>query len=90
MTIEVSEINGTNCKTYLLVSGRHAALVDPVRERYDTYQLVLASRELTLEMVLETHMQPPLMITAGKARLRVPVMNRASPSRSRPHVDDAT
>ncbi|HMJ50614.1 MAG TPA: MBL fold metallo-hydrolase [Polyangiaceae bacterium] len=83
MTIEVSEINGTNCKTYLLVSGRHAALVDPVRERYETYRLVLASRELVLEMVLETHMHADhLMINrAAKQGFGVPViMHRASPS----------
>ncbi|HMI85538.1 MAG TPA: MBL fold metallo-hydrolase [Polyangiaceae bacterium] len=92
MTIEVSEINGTNCKTYLLVSGRHAALVDPVRERYETYRLVLASRELSLEMVLETHMHADhLMLNrTSKQGLGVPViMHRASPSPLVDrHIDD--
>jgi sulfur dioxygenase len=92
MTIEVTELNGTNCKTYLLVSGRHAALVDPVRERYDTYRQVLASRELTLDMVLETHMHADhLMLNrAAKQGLGVPIiMHRASPSPLVDrHVDD--
>ena len=43
MTIAmIEELNGTNCKTYLLVGGGEAALVDPVRERFDTYRPVLA------------------------------------------------
>jgi len=92
MTIEVSEINATNCKTYLLASGRHAALVDPVRERYDTYRLVLTSRELTLEMVLETHTHADHLMfdRAAKQGLGVPViMHRASPSPLVDrHVDD--
>jgi sulfur dioxygenase len=92
MTIDVTELNGTNCKTYLLVSGTHAALVDPVRERYDTYRQVLASRELTLEMVLETHMHADhLMINrAAKQGLAAPIiMHRTSPSPLVDrHVDD--
>jgi sulfur dioxygenase len=92
MTIDVTELNGTNCKTYLLVSGTHAALVDPVRERYDTYRQVLASRELTLDMVLETHMHADhLMINrAAKQGLGAPIiMHRTSPSPLVDrHVDD--
>jgi sulfur dioxygenase len=92
MTIDVTELNGTNCKTYLLVSGTHAALVDPVRERYDTYRQVLASRELTLEMVLETHMHADhLMINrTAKQGLGAPIiMHRTSPSPLVDrHVDD--
>lgn len=92
MTIEVTELNGTNCKTYLLTSGSHAALVDPVRERFDTYRQVLAERRLTLEMVLETHMHADhLMINRDvKERLGVPVvMHRTSPSPLVDgHVDD--
>src|ERR1043165_4884686 len=83
MTIEVTELNGTNCKTYLLTSGTHAALVDPVRERFDTYRQVIAERGVTLEMVLETHMHADhLMINRdAKEGLGVPVvMHRASPS----------
>ena len=92
MTIEITEINGTNCKTYLLTSGSDALLVDPVRERYDTYRAVLASRGLSLKMVLETHMHADhLMINrAAKEGFGVPVvMHRASPSPLVDrHVDD--
>jgi glyoxylase-like metal-dependent hydrolase (beta-lactamase superfamily II)/rhodanese-related sulfurtransferase len=83
MSIEITEINGTNCKTYLLVAGSDAALVDPVRERYDTYRLVLDMRGLRLQMVLETHMHADhLMLNRdAKEALRVPfVMHRGSPS----------
>jgi sulfur dioxygenase len=83
MTIEIEEINGSNCKTYLLTAGSDAALVDPVRERYDTYQMQLASRGLRLRMVLETHMHADhLMLNrAAKERLGVPfIMHRESPS----------
>jgi glyoxylase-like metal-dependent hydrolase (beta-lactamase superfamily II)/rhodanese-related sulfurtransferase len=92
MTIEVTELNNTPCKTYLLVSGRRAALVDPVRERYDTYRQVLASRELSLDMILETHMHADhLMINRdAKQGFGVPViMHRKSPSPLVDrHVDD--
>jgi len=92
MTIEITEINGTNCKTYLLTSGSDALLVDPVRERYDTYRAVLASRGLSLKMVLETHMHADhLMINrAAKEGFGAPVvMHRASPSPLVDrHVDD--
>lgn len=92
MTIEITELNGTNCKTYLLTSGNDALLVDPVRERYDTYRAVLASRGLSLKMVLETHMHADhLMINrAAKEGFGVPVvMHRASPSPLVDrHVDD--
>jgi glyoxylase-like metal-dependent hydrolase (beta-lactamase superfamily II)/rhodanese-related sulfurtransferase len=92
MTIAVTEINGTNCKTYLLTNGSEAILVDPVRERYDTYRSVLAARDLSLKMVLETHMHADhLMINrAAKEGFGVPVvMHRASPSPLVDrHVDD--
>jgi glyoxylase-like metal-dependent hydrolase (beta-lactamase superfamily II) len=81
--IELEELNGTNCKSYLLVSGRDAALVDPVRERFDTYRQVLGARGLTLRLILETHMHADhLMLNrAGKEALGAPlVMHRASPS----------
>jgi sulfur dioxygenase len=83
MSIEIEELNGTNCKTYLLTSGGEAALVDPVRERYDTYRALLAARGLRLQMVLETHMHADhLMLNrAAKESLGVPfVMHRESPS----------
>lgn len=51
----IEEINDTNCKTYLIVTGDEAALVDPVRDRFDTYRLILGERGLHLRLVLETH-----------------------------------
>ena len=81
--MQIEELNNTNCKTYLLVSGHDAALVDPVRERYDTYRQVLGARGLTLRMILETHMHADhLMLNrSAKESLGVPlVMHRESPS----------
>lgn len=81
--MRIEEINNTNCKTYLLVVGAEAALVDPVRERYDTYKLVLGARGLSLRMILETHMHADhLMLNrAAKESLGAPlVMHRESPS----------
>lgn len=81
--IAVEELNGTNCKTYLLTSGGEAALVDPVRERLDWYRQVLAERGLKLKMVLETHTHADHMMLGRAAReiLKVPwVMHEASPS----------
>lgn len=83
MSITIEELNGTNCKTYLLTSGTDAALVDPVRERVDTYQHVLASRGLRLRLVLETHMHADHLMLGRveKELLGVPVvMHQASPS----------
>ncbi len=83
MAIDVVELNGTNCKTYLLVSGQHAALVDPVRERVPTYLSELERRALSLECVIETHTHADhLMINRhAKNALGAPViMHRESPS----------
>lgn len=83
MTISVEEINGTNCKTYLLVSGTKAALVDPVRERVETYRMILGERGLELAMILETHMHADhLMVNrVAKEVLGAPIlMHTASPS----------
>jgi sulfur dioxygenase len=83
MSIEIEELNGTNCKTYLLTAGADAALVDPVRERYDTYRMILAARGLKLRMVLETHLHADhLMLNRPiKDRLGVPfIMHQESPS----------
>ena len=83
MTLRIEELNDTNCKTYLLSVGKDAALVDPVRERLDTYRRTLARRGLELRMVLETHMHADhLMLNhAAKELLGVPiVMHRESPS----------
>jgi len=83
MPIEITEVNGTNCKSYLLVSGTDAALVDAVRERVPSYLSILTARRLTLRMVLETHLHADhLMLNRSvKDSLGVPVlMHRASPS----------
>lgn len=83
MPIAIEELNGTNCKTYLLTAGDEAALVDPVRERLDTYRHVLRSRGLRLRMVLETHTHADHLMLgrAEKDALGVPViMHEASPS----------
>ncbi|MEO7328911.1 MAG: MBL fold metallo-hydrolase [Minicystis sp.] len=90
--MHIEEINNTNCKTYLLVVGDEAAIVDPVRERYDTYRLVLGARGLTLRMLLETHTHADhLMLNrAAKEALGAPlVMHREAPSPLVDrHVDD--
>src|SRR4051812_34595548 len=84
MPIVIQELNDdTPCKTYLLTVGSEAVILDPGRERYDTYRLVLASRHLALRMVLETHMHADhLMLNrAAKESLGAPVvMHRDSPS----------
>jgi glyoxylase-like metal-dependent hydrolase (beta-lactamase superfamily II) len=83
MTLRIDELNDTNCKTYLLVAGDEAALIDPVRERLDTYRMVLASRGLRLRMILETHTHADhLMLNReGKQLLGAAVvMHRESPS----------
>jgi glyoxylase-like metal-dependent hydrolase (beta-lactamase superfamily II)/rhodanese-related sulfurtransferase len=81
--MQVEELNDTNCKTYLLVVGDVAALVDPVRERLETYRASLCSRGLSLRMVLETHTHADhLMLGRGAlTALGAPVaMHHASPS----------
>ena len=83
MPVHVEELNRTNCKTYLLVAGSEAALVDPVRERLDDYRSLLAARGLRLALVLETHTHADhLMLSrAAKELLHVPiVMHDESPS----------
>lgn len=83
MAIRVEELNGTNCRTYLLTAGTDAALVDPVRERLEDYRSFLAGRGLRLAMVLETHTHADhLMLSrAAKEALRAPVvMHEESPS----------
>ncbi len=83
MTITIEELNGTNCKTYLLSAGGEAALVDPVRDRFDTYKLVLGARDLRLVMLLETHLHADHLMLgrAEKEALGAPVvMHEESPS----------
>jgi glyoxylase-like metal-dependent hydrolase (beta-lactamase superfamily II)/rhodanese-related sulfurtransferase len=81
--VRIEELNDTNCKTYLLTVGDEAALVDPVRERLDTYRMLLARRGLELRMVLETHMHADhlMLNNAAKELLGAAVvMHRESPS----------
>jgi len=83
MALEIRELNGTNCKSYLLVAGDQAALVDPVRERLETYRTRLREGGLRLVMVLETHMHADHLMFNRSIReaLGVPfVMHQASPS----------
>ena len=87
MAITIEELNGTNCKTYLLIVGDEAALVDPVRERLDTYRLVLQTRGLRLRMILETHTHADHLMLGREEKdaLAAPYwMHEASPS---PRVD---
>lgn len=81
--MEVEELNDTNCKTYLLTSGDEAILVDPVRERLDTYRRLLEQRGLSLKLVLETHTHADHLMLNREAKdiLRAPfVMHHDSPS----------
>jgi sulfur dioxygenase len=83
MTLRIEELNGTNCKSYLLVAGDDAALVDPVRERLDTYRVVLERRGVRLRLVLETHMHADhLMLNRDAKELLAAtfVMHAESPS----------
>lgn len=79
----IEELNNTPCKTYLLVSGNEAALVDPVRERLDTYRAAFSERGLKLVMVLETHMHADHLMLNRDAKELLGAsffMHRASPS----------
>lgn len=83
MSIQVEELNGTNCKTYLLTNGDLAILVDPVRERVETYRRELIERRLTLQLVLETHTHADHLMFSRDIidALKVPVvMHELSPS----------
>src|SRR5262245_29081781 len=83
MALFIEELNGTNCKSYLLVAGKQAALVDPVRERVETYRQLLAERGLKLSLVLETHTHADhlmLNLELKRALGAKVVMHRESPS----------
>jgi glyoxylase-like metal-dependent hydrolase (beta-lactamase superfamily II)/rhodanese-related sulfurtransferase len=90
--MQIEELNDTNCKTYLLTVGDEAALVDPVRERLDTYRLLIGRRGLKLKLVLETHTHADhLMLNRAAKELlgATVVMHRESPSPLVDrHVDD--
>lgn len=92
MTIAIEELNGTPCKTYLVVSAGEAALIDPLRDRLDTYKIILSQRGVALRWVIDTHTHADhLMLTRdAKALLAAPfVMHVASPSPLvDKHVDD--
>jgi glyoxylase-like metal-dependent hydrolase (beta-lactamase superfamily II)/rhodanese-related sulfurtransferase len=82
MPLSIEELNDTNCKTYLLSVDGHAALVDPVRERMETYRDQLRQRGLTLDAIIETHTHADhLMINRDiKLAFEAPVfMHRNSP-----------
>lgn len=65
----IEELNAGNCKTYLLCSGTHAVLVDPVRERTESYGRVLAERGIRLDAIIETHTHADhLMLTREQSR----------------------
>lgn len=53
----VKELNGAQCKCYLVAcpDTRHAVLVDPHVEYVDRYLAYLAYRGLTLDLVIDTH-----------------------------------
>jgi sulfur dioxygenase len=83
VTIQIEELNDTNCKTYLLSAAGRAALIDPVRERVEDYRRVLHQRGLDLAMIVETHTHADHLMfnRAIKESFGVPyLMHRASPS----------
>jgi sulfur dioxygenase len=93
MPLQIEELNdGTNCKTYLISEGTSAALVDPLRERLETYRRVLSARGLTLELVLETHTHADHLMLNWELKKTLGVavaMHRASPSPLVDrHIDD--
>lgn len=57
MTAEIKELNGAQCKCYLVAcpETRRAVLVDPHVDYVDRYLAFLAYRDLTLEQVIDTH-----------------------------------
>jgi len=53
----IKELNGSQCKCYLLACPvtRHAVLVDPHADYIDRYIACLAYRRLTLDLLIDTH-----------------------------------
>ena len=83
MVIEVEELNGANCKSYLLTAGGEAVLIDPVRERIETYRRELIERHVKLVGILETHTHADHLSFSReiKESLGAPmIMHRKSPS----------
>jgi sulfur dioxygenase len=56
-TMIFQELNGTQCKTYLLACDRtrKTALVDPKKDNLDRYLALLAYRRLELDALIDTH-----------------------------------
>lgn len=83
MAIQVDELNGSNCKSYLLTAGGEAVLIDPVRERIETYRRELIERHVKLVAILETHTHADHLSFSREIKdsLGAPlVMHRKSPS----------
>jgi glyoxylase-like metal-dependent hydrolase (beta-lactamase superfamily II) len=83
VTLIIDELNQANCRTYLLVSGGDAALVDPVRERGEAYRREIARRGVRLVWSIETHTHADHLMPDRtlKALLGAPVvMHRESPN----------
>jgi glyoxylase-like metal-dependent hydrolase (beta-lactamase superfamily II) len=80
--VDVRELNAANCKTYLVRSKGDAVLVDPVRERVETYRREIAREGVKLVAFVETHTHADhLMLNrALREQLGAPLfMHQASP-----------
>ena len=80
--MRIAQLNGGNCKTYLLDCGGEAALVDPVREHAESYRREIERTGLRLLFIIETHTHADhrMLNHELKARLGAPVvMHRDSP-----------
>ncbi len=88
------ELNGSQCKTYLLACERtcKALLIDPKRDHIDRYLSLLGYWRLTLEALIDTHTHADHATGCFELRrlLGVPlVMHRRAPApRVDRHVDD--
>jgi len=75
MSVAIEEINGTNCKTYLLSCGADAALVDPVTVSHATGRILPDGQvldvgldlrlEIAVEQLQERMRQPSSITTIG-------------------------
>jgi sulfur dioxygenase len=88
------ELNGAQCKTYLLACERtrKALLVDPRRENIERYLAFLAYRGLTLDALLDTHTHADHATGSFELRrlLDVPLImhQRAPVPRVDRHIED--
>jgi glyoxylase-like metal-dependent hydrolase (beta-lactamase superfamily II)/rhodanese-related sulfurtransferase len=53
--MEIRELNGSNCKSYALIAQGQVALVDPVRERVESYRRDIERNGWQLDLLIETH-----------------------------------